>query len=204
MVSVEITRRLKSAFPKAFINCNLEFIALPEVNSYFLLEDCMDEEDVIAKCLEWLSRDAYTSLHFNSDKKNQECYRYHLRGINQFCGTSFDTEAIDLIYTYLGNKCNHTKTLAFIRSGFDLRVLLPQEFEVGDVCDYPYGHPTNKSQAIVEIIKILPDPRGVAEIKVVEVANDDTGNNYLTYLHHTGKTMNVSLKYCHKRIREEK
>lgn len=127
MVSVEITRRLKSAFPKAFINCNLEFIALPEVNSYFILEDCMDEEDVIAKCLEWLSRDAHCSLHFDSDKKNQWCYQYHLRGINQFCGTSFTMDDMDEIYTHLGNKCNHAKTLAFIRSGYDMNVLKYKE-----------------------------------------------------------------------------
>lgn len=199
MVSAEISRRLKAAFPRAFINCNLEFIADPKVNSYFILEDCTDEEDVIAKCLEWQSRDAYSSLHYDSDNKNHQCHLYHLKGINQFCGTSFTEDDIDLIYTYLGNKCNHQKTLAFIRSGYDMRVLLPQEFEVGDVCEYPYGHPTNKSQAVVKIVKILPDPRGVAEIKVVEVINDDTGNNYLTHLHRTGKTMNVSLRYCHKR-----
>jgi hypothetical protein len=203
MVSSKITRRLKEAFPKAFITCNLEFIADPDVNSYFILEDCRDEEDVMAKCLEWLSRDACSGAHYGSPKKNQQCRRYHRIGINRFCGTAFDEEDIEAIYTRLGNKCNHAMTLDFIRSGFDMRVLFP-EFGVGDECDYPVGHPTSRSHAIVEIVRISKSHMGKAEIKVLEVINDSDSDNHLTVSHETGKTMVVRLKYCNKRIREEK
>lgn len=93
------------------------------VNSYFRMEDCETEEDVAAKVLEWLSREAYKSLHFNSERRNKEVHAYHLQGINAFCGTAFTEDDIDEIYTYLGNRVNHQKTLDFIQSGYDLAVL---------------------------------------------------------------------------------
>lgn len=125
MVGQQILKKLFSAFPNGFINHNLEFIAEPHhrVNSYFRLEDCETEEDVAAKVLEWLSREAYKSLHFNSERRNKEVHAYHLQGINAFCGTAFTEDDIDEIYTYLGNRVNHQKTLDFIQSGYDLAVL---------------------------------------------------------------------------------
>lgn len=125
MVGTQILQKLFNAFPDGFINHNLEFIAdlHPRVNSYFRLEDCETEEDVAAKILEWLSREACYSLHFNSDRRNRQVHKYHLQGINAFCGTAFTEDDIEEIYTYLGNSANHQKTLAFIRSGYNLAVL---------------------------------------------------------------------------------
>lgn len=125
MVGEQIIKKLFNSFPYGFINHNLEFIADPNcrVNSYFCLGNCETEEDVAAKILEWLSRDAYKSQHFNSDRRNREVHAYHLQGINIFCGTAFAKEDISMIYTYLGNSVNHQKTLEFIRSGYDLAVL---------------------------------------------------------------------------------
>lgn len=129
MVGQQILTKLFFAFPNGFINHNLEFIADPHhcVNSYFRLEDCETEEDVAAKILEWLSREAYKSLHFNSDRRNRQVHEYHLKGINAFCGTVFNEDDIEEIYTYLGNRVNHQKTLEFIRSGYDLAVLKKEE-----------------------------------------------------------------------------
>lgn len=125
MVSSHVLNKIFKAFPNGFINRNLEFVAEPHhrVNSYFRLEDCETEEDVAAKMLEWLSREAYKSLHFNSDRRNKEVHDYHLNGINTFCGTAFTEDDIEVIYTHLGNRVNHQKTLEFIRSGYDLTVL---------------------------------------------------------------------------------
>ena len=125
MVGTCILKKLFCAFPNGFINHNLEFIADPHnrVNSYFRLEDCETEEDVAAKILEWLSREAHKSLHFDSERRNREVHAYHLQGINAFCGTAFTEYDIGEIYTYLGNSVNHQKTLDFIRSGYDLAVL---------------------------------------------------------------------------------
>lgn len=116
LMNNEIRSRLFRAFPEAFINGNLEYIACPRQNSYFRLEDIEDERDLKAKILEWLSREAYKA-------GNKNTQRYHLNGINTFLGTSFTQEQMEDIYTYLGNRCNHQKTLRFIDSGYDMAVL---------------------------------------------------------------------------------
>ena len=72
--------------------------------------------DLVAKILEWLSREAAKSMYKESQK-------YHLDGINTFLGTNFTQDEMMEIYTYLGNSCNHKRTLLFIDSGYDLSVL---------------------------------------------------------------------------------
>lgn len=125
MVNNDVLHKLFMAFPDGNINHNLEFIADPHrrVNSYFRLEDCETEEDVTAKVLEWLSRESYKSQHFDSERRNRQVHKYHLNGINAFCGTAFTEDDIEEIYTRLGNRVNHQLTLDFIRSGYDLAVL---------------------------------------------------------------------------------
>lgn len=112
----EIRNRFGEAFPKFFINHNLEAIVHPRRNTYFLLKGVETEVDIIAKILEWLSREAAKSV-------SKESQKYHLNGINAFLGTNFSQDEMMQIYTYLGNACNHRKTLAFILSGYDLDVL---------------------------------------------------------------------------------
>lgn len=73
-----------------------------------------------------------------------------------------------------------------------------QLFKPGDVCIYSFGE-KNASRAVVEIVRILNDLRGVAEVKFLEVMVDDTGNGLFSYLLRTGKTMNASFKYLQKR-----
>lgn len=58
------------------------------------------------------------------------------------------------------------------------------------------------SHSIVEIVRILDNPYGVAEVKFLDVVVDDSGNGYFTYLLKTKKTMNASLKYL-KRVCNE-
>lgn len=65
---------------------------------------------------------------------------------------------------------------------------------IGDFCIYSFDN-ENKSLAIVEIVKILNDERGVAEVKFHKVIVDDTGNGFFTFLNKTGQTMNASLCY---------
>lgn len=125
MVNQSVLNKLFSAFPDAFMNRSLEFVADPNrrVNSYFRLEDCETEEDVTAKVLEWLSREAYKSEHFYKKWRNDQVHIYHQRGINAFCGTNFTHDDMAVIYTKLGNRVNHKLTLDFIHSGYDLAVL---------------------------------------------------------------------------------
>lgn len=115
--------RLKNCFDNSFINQSLEFIAHREANEYFRLSDCKCELDVKCKVLEWLSRGAYKTEPFRSKTKNIQFHCFMLKGINQYLGTNFTKEDMIPIYTYLGNSCNHHKTIRFIESGFDMNVL---------------------------------------------------------------------------------
>ena len=112
-----------TAFPTSFINSALEFIAHKEANEYFRLEDCENEFDVKCKVLEWLSRGAYKTCPFYSNVKNERFHNFMLNGINDFLGTDFTESDIEEIYTYLGNRCNHEKTVRFIESNYDMSVL---------------------------------------------------------------------------------
>lgn len=125
MVETDVLQKLFRAFPNSIINHSLEFVAdvNPRVNSYFRLSDCDSEEDVQAKVLEWLSRDAYKSTHYRTNKKNEEVHKYHLNGINSFLGTEFTPEDVAVIYQELGNCINHKKTLEFIRSGYKMALI---------------------------------------------------------------------------------
>lgn len=134
MVEQKVLNDLFAAFPDAIMNRNLEFVADPHrrVNSYFRLDNCETRTDAIAKLLEWLSREAYKSEHFHVKWRNDQVHEYHLNGINRFCGTDFTPEDMEIIYTYLGNSCNHQRTLSFIRSGYDMSVLTGPWREVTD------------------------------------------------------------------------
>ena len=67
-------------------------------------------------------------------------------------------------------------------------------YKPGNVCFYGFAS-ENKSLALVEIVKILNDERGCAEVKFLKVFVDDTGNGMFDYLLKSGKTMNASFKY---------
>lgn len=98
MVEQKVLDDLFAAFPDAILNRNLEFIADPHrrVNSYFRLDNCETREDVVEKLLAWISRDAFKSQHFDASWRNAQVHKYHLDGINQFCGTAFTPEEIEL------------------------------------------------------------------------------------------------------------
>lgn len=108
--------KFKHAFPKCFINMNNELIIHPSRNSYFGLDNIKNETELKAKVLEWLSRDAIKG----GSRASQKCY---LEGINEVLETDFDENDMEVIYTYLGNSINHSKTIRFIESGYDLAVL---------------------------------------------------------------------------------
>ena len=119
----ETVKRLMNCFDRSFINQHGEFVAHSIANEYFILSDCKDEFDIKCKILEWFSRGAYKAEPFRSYKKNEEFHKFMLDGINEFLGTDFDTMDIEQIYTYLGNACNHEKTIVFIESGYCMEAL---------------------------------------------------------------------------------
>lgn len=69
--------------------------------------------------------------------------------------------------------------------------------KVGDVCEYSFGE-KNASRSIVQVVAIREDPRGVAEVKFLDVLADDSGNGLFQYLKESGKTMYASFEYLKK------
>lgn len=122
----EITNCLQKlfiCFPGSFVNHNNEFIAHKRANQYFLLENCKSELDIKCKVLEWFSRGAYKTEPYNSDYKNNQFHDFMRNGINEFLSTDFTKDDIEIIYTYLGNCCNHKRTIKFIESDYDIKIL---------------------------------------------------------------------------------
>ncbi len=118
-----IVIKLMKAFPQSVINYNCEFIADLKTNQYFILNNCHSELDIKCKVLEWLSRAACKTQLSHSERKNRELQSEMRKHINEYLGTSFTAEDMRTIYTWLGNACNHEKTIAFINSGYDMRIL---------------------------------------------------------------------------------
>lgn len=109
----------------------IEFLADEKSNTHFILGNCETKEDVDCKVLEWLSRAAYKTEPYKSKVANENFHRSILSGINAYLETNFTKEDIEIIYTNLGNACNHEKTLEFVKSGFDIGIFLekPEEIE---------------------------------------------------------------------------
>lgn len=118
----ELIQRLMNCFTGSSINQYGEFIAHDKSNEYFILKTCKTELDIKCKVIEWFSRGAYKAEPFRSDKANKELRSFMLNGINKFLGTSFTEKDMCVIYEYLGNACNHEKTIRFIESGYDFSV----------------------------------------------------------------------------------
>lgn len=77
----------------------------------------------------------------------------------------------------------------------------------GQICLYSFKLDSeNKSRCKVRIKHLWEnqETRDVyAEIEILEVYVDDSGNNFFKYLQKTGKTMNASLKYLTPYLVEE-
>ena len=115
---------LMQSFNRSFINQHGEFIACEKTNLYFMLSNCADELEVKCKVLEWFSRDAFKTEPFRQKRKNEEYHNFVLNGINSYLKTSFASDDIEKIYQYLGNQINRNLTIDFIKSGYDITVLI--------------------------------------------------------------------------------
>jgi hypothetical protein len=122
IIDFEKMQKLMRSFPNSFINAEGEFIAHKYANQYFILRTCETEFDVKCKVLEWFSR-SYKEMPYRSRNQNNEFRTFMRTGINKYLGTKFTEADLCLIYTHLGNACNHEKTIEFVNSGYDLSVL---------------------------------------------------------------------------------
>jgi hypothetical protein len=119
-MNIELTKKfmriVQKHSPKCFINHNFELIVEPKHNIYFRLEDVENELELKCKVLAWLSRP--------SCKGVSEYWQKRIRAIvNEYLETEFTFEEMQEIYTYLGNDCNRERTIKFIESNYDLKVL---------------------------------------------------------------------------------
>lgn len=119
----EAIERLLDVFPGSFINDNNELILIPKTNTYFLIDGCNDERDLIAKVLMWCSRVMVKGIPYRSDLKNKSFRIDRINNLNFYLDTNFTQEDVELIYQKLGNAINPELTYQFIDSGFDLGVL---------------------------------------------------------------------------------
>lgn len=115
--------RLLWDFRDSFFNERDEFIAHRYSNTYFIFGNCKTELDVKCKVLEWLSRPAYKGTPYSQEWRNKKFRKFMLDGINMFLHTDFSFDDMEIIYTYLGNCCDHKKTIRFVESGYDMSVL---------------------------------------------------------------------------------
>lgn len=123
MDKLEMAKALMACWPGSFIYRNGEFIAHRRSNTYLVFENCETMEDLQCKVLEWFSRAAHKTQVYSTDRSNKAFHKFMLDGINKFLGTSFDYNDMDLIYTYLGNACNHKLTMDFVLSGYNMELL---------------------------------------------------------------------------------
>jgi hypothetical protein len=123
LIEWNLVSKLMNCFPNSVVTSEAGFVAHIGSNTYFMLKDCNTEMDVKCKVLEWLSRAAYKTEPYSTKKSNDKFHKFILRGINDFLGTTFSEKDMEKIYTYLGNRCNHEKTINFITNGYDMSIL---------------------------------------------------------------------------------
>lgn len=127
----EMALALMAAFPGSFIYRNGEFIAHKRSNTYLVLANCETMEDLQCKVLEWFSRAAYKTEPYYTEKSNKKFHQFMLDGVNKFLGTAFDFSDMERIYTHIGNAVNHSLTVEFVRSGYDMQVIYDHEIKEG-------------------------------------------------------------------------
>jgi len=103
--------------PKCFVNRNNELIIEPKNNIYFILEGVETELELKCKVIAWLSRPSCKGVSNYWQKRIRTI-------VNEFLGTEFIFDEMEKIYTYLGNDCNRKKTIKFIESNYDLKILI--------------------------------------------------------------------------------
>lgn len=123
----EMFIKLTLAFPGSTVNSLGEFIPNKRTNEFFNFKKCKDELEVKCKVLEFLSRGAFKSEPFDTDRANNRYHDFMNYGINEFLETDFGDDDFEKIYQYLGNGINRKLTLEFIESGYDLSLLKRKE-----------------------------------------------------------------------------
>lgn len=107
MLDETLLDKLFKAFPHGYINRNLEFVIHKNMNSCISLRDLGGDIDVQYRLLEKLSLNAY-------------CHDYIREGINEFCGTDFSRNDMEVIYDALGNSKDTALTARFLFADYNI------------------------------------------------------------------------------------
>lgn len=116
-------------FDYSFVNQCGELILSKKGNVYITASNCKTKEDVICKLLEWVSRPIAKGMPYSTEARNIEWRKSLLCGYNNYLKTNFTLNDMYWIYDKLGNAINHTLTLEFIASGYDLSLVRPRKKE---------------------------------------------------------------------------
>lgn len=124
----EIIHRLKTCFPRGYMNFNNEFIAHRQANRNYgcaccALRNCTNAEEVICAAIESFSYDCCKSRPFKSSDVNIDFRQYMIDGMNDFLGTAFTENEFATIYVHLGNRADRQLTLLFVDSGYNVQML---------------------------------------------------------------------------------
>lgn len=121
---IEELKRLLKCFYLSKITQHFEFIAYEKkcCDAWIGLYNIKKVKDFKIRIISALSRGAYKTIYYSNEKKNEEIRTYIRKGINDFLGTNFSKEDMEVIYTYLGNKGTSNPGLIerFIDSGYDM------------------------------------------------------------------------------------
>lgn len=126
MKLLESVQKAMKLLPGSYINANNELILIPRFNVYILLNDVETDDDFKVKLCEWFSRDCCKALRYQQQKRLNRYFQHNTDVFNAICDTKFTIDDMYIIYTYLGNGINHELAKAFVKSGFDLDLLIKE------------------------------------------------------------------------------
>jgi hypothetical protein len=110
-------QRLSKIFYDAYIKISSEELILNDKhNIYFRLDNVESDLQFDCKLLEYLSRPACKGIP-DKDQK------FILEKLNKYFEQKWTKEDMEKIYTYLGNGVNRKKTMDFIISNFNFKIL---------------------------------------------------------------------------------
>ena len=122
---IKLLQRVFECFPDGFLNRHFEFIVDRRANSYFSMKGVNDETDMGVRLLSSLSRDAYKSEPFATDRENRDFHARITDGLECWFRMTFSQDDLETIYTYLGNGIRNDLARRFITEGkLDTRWLL--------------------------------------------------------------------------------
>ena len=117
--------RLESSFAKSYYNDDTFTIRLNAYKNIISFRVCKEESYILlkARVLEWCS---YKAVYFNEyiqSWRNEKIKNMLLAGINHFLGTDFSKENMKNIANEIGNAKDRTKTISFIKSNYNFKIL---------------------------------------------------------------------------------